>query len=72
MDVFSDLEKERIGVLMSNPQKYYELYVPKESDKINKMSEADMIRNSTTFKVGKVIMFVPIKIKLAIKKLMGK
>lgn len=72
MDVFTDLEKERIGVLMSNPQKYYDLYVPKESDKKNKMSEADMIRNSTTFKVGKVIMFVPIKIKLAIKKLMGK
>ena len=61
MSVFPPEDQERLGLLIANPGDFYYKYIL--------VNDAEVIRNSTTFKVGKIIMFIPIKIKLAIKKI---
>ena len=77
MDVFTELEQKKLKLILKSPQKYYEEYVlptlKKEGSEKKKSSrssaaerELEMIRNSTTYKVGKAIMFVPCALKRAV------
>ena len=68
MSVLSNLQKERIAFLIKYPHEYYlknVLNQSKDGDAANKLAE---IEASTTYKVGKIIMFVPKKIKNLIRR----
>lgn len=75
--LFSPLEREKLALLIKQPSEYYSKYVmaSKEMQKLTKENiklkkKLKDIETSTTFKVGKVIMFIPIKIKKLIKKML--
>lgn len=61
MSVFHPDDQEKLGLLIKSPGDFYYKYIL--------VNDAEVIRNSTTFKVGRIIMFIPIKIKLTIKKI---
>lgn len=68
MSVFTEFQQRQIAFLIKSPSDYYLKNV------LNCNSDAERrlrdIENSTTFKVGKIVMFVPILIKDSIKKLL--
>lgn len=77
-DVFTALEWKKIMMILENPEEYLDKYASKsgnnlpfqqggsrfarqEADLLRR--ELDMIKNSTTYKVGKIIMAVPCALK---------
>lgn len=77
-DVFTALEWKKITMILENPEEYLDKYASKsgnnlpfqqggsrfarqEADLLRR--ELDMIKNSTTYKVGKIIMAVPCTLK---------
>ena len=78
--LFSPAERVKLTILIKQPYDYYLKYVigngnSKEVQKLtaeNKKLKKKLkdIETSTTFKVGKIVMFIPIKIKKLIKKMM--
>lgn len=77
-DVFTALEWKKITMILENPEEYLDKYASKsgnnlpfqqggsrfarqEADLLRR--ELDMIKNSTTYKVGKIIMAVPCALK---------
>ena len=65
-DCYTESEWNVLQQLMNDPEEYYyKNYAPKDqSKKIAEISsELDAIKNSTTYKVGKIIMYVPCKLK---------
>ena len=76
MNLFTPHAREKVGLLLKDPTGYYLKYALYEGETGNAVRKAksakrkeEEIRNSTTFKVGKAVMFVPITVKDAIKKI---
>lgn len=72
--LFTPLQQEKLAFLIKNPSDYYVKYILDNNQKLKKQKEKaekklKAIESSTTFKVGKIIMFIPISIKKAIKKI---
>ena len=58
---------------MKHPEDFYLKYVlydPAQQKSMKATKKLKEVQNSTTFKVGKAVMFIPIAIKKALKKLM--
>lgn len=87
LEVFTENEQKKLALLIYRPKEFYQKYVVEEEKKkaaqakpaqksAAKPSAAEKrlreIENSTTFKVGKIVMFLPIAVKKAIKRLLGK
>lgn len=70
MSVFTSHQQKRLAFLIKNPSDYYLKYVLYNSSRAEQ--RLIEIENSTTFKVGKIIMFIPASIKDALKKLLNK
>lgn len=70
LSLFSNFQQKQLAFLIKSPSDYYVKYV------LNNGSDAEQrllaIEKSTTFKVGKIVMFIPISIKKALKKLLNK
>lgn len=70
-DMFTELEWKKMTMILEHPEKYLEEYVktPAGANKISQREadqlrrELEMIKNSTTYKVGKLIMAIPCGIK---------
>ena len=69
MSIFTPTQQERLSFLMKNPSDYYLKYVLKVKNNSKAEKKLKEIKNSTTFKVGKIVMFIPISIKKALKKI---
>lgn len=80
MSLFTVFEQEKLALLMKRPEDYYYRFCLYGSDAEKKISEYEKklqkaekrikeLENSTTFKVGKIIMFLPIAMKKALKKI---
>lgn len=62
-DEFTDLEWSRLKLIMENPAEYFMIYGrPTESPK-KVQDELNAVKGSTTFKVGKAVMALPIAVK---------
>ncbi len=69
--LFTELEWKKMTMILEHPEQYLETYVKepggdsrisqREADRLR--NELDMIKNSTTYKVGKLIMAVPCGLK---------
>lgn len=70
MSVFTNHQQNRLAFLMKNPSDYYLKYVLYNSSRAEQ--RLIDIENSTTFKVGKIVMFIPVTIKDALIKLLNK
>ena len=73
MNVFTPRTQERLGLLIKDPEGYYQKYAlfegTSEAAKVRKLEkELSEVRKSTTFKVGKALMFLPRSIKRGLKK----
>lgn len=75
--LFSLKSSEKLRLLIKQPSEYYSKYVvsSKEMQKLVKENlrlkkKLKDIENSTTFKAGKIIMFIPVKLKKLIKNLL--
>ena len=73
MNVFTPRTQERFGLLVKDPEGYYQKYAlfegTSEAAKVKKLEkELSDVRKSATFRVGKALMFVPRSIKRSIKK----
>lgn len=75
LELFTRTDKKKLLLLMEDPKKYYEEYGVYETNKEGlslRETAAERrcreIENSTTYKVGKMVMFLPIKIKKMLKK----
>ena len=76
--IFSPVQREKIVFLIKQPSDYYLKYVlygsesklVRKNEKLEK--ELKNIKSSTTYKVGKAIMFIPVQIKKRIRKLLKK
>ena len=75
--LFSLKSSEKLRLLIKQPSEYYSKYVvaSKEMQKLVKENlrlkkKLKDIENSTTFKAGKIIMFIPVKLKKLIKSLL--
>ena len=73
--LFTSLEWNKLSVLMADPDKFYALYIMMpmeyrmaEENYRNAERELQEIRNSTTFKIGKLIMYIPCRLKEYLKK----
>lgn len=68
-DDFTQLEWSRLSMIMEKPDEYYNQNVKnaaaakKKKDPSSAQKELEAIKNSTTYKVGKVIMKVPCAVK---------
>lgn len=81
MSLFSKLEQEKLALMAKNPGDYYLKYwlydgptsnAIRKYEKKAKRAEKKLhdIESSTTFKVGKIIMFIPVSVKRVIKRLL--
>ncbi|MDO5539800.1 MAG: glycosyltransferase [Eubacteriales bacterium] len=81
MSLFTKLEQEKLAFMMKQPGDYYLKYCLYGADISKKMQSCEKklekaekrvkeLENSTTFKVGRIIMFIPIAIKKALKKIL--
>ena len=73
MNVFTPRTQERFGLLIKDPEGYYQKYAlfegTSEAAKVRKLEkELSEVRKSTTFKVGKALMFLPRSIKRGLNK----
>lgn len=75
--VFAVTEWEKLMFMISDPNGFYiKYYLQSKQERIlqrklkKAQKEVAKVKESTTFKVGKVIMYIPIKIKRGIKKLL--
>ena len=73
MNVFTPRTRERINLLIKDPNGYYQKYALFEgkstADQVRKLErELNEVRKSTTFKIGKAVMFLPRSIKKKIVK----
>lgn len=73
MNVFTPRTQERFGLLVKDPEGYYQKYAlfegTSEAAKVRKLEkELSEVRKSTTFKVGKALMLLPRSIKRGFKK----
>lgn len=67
-DIFTDLEWKKMTLILNSPEEFYKEYVEKKATKTPALKsraqqELDDIKNSTTYKVGKMIMYIPCAIK---------
>lgn len=70
--LFTKTEWERIKFMIKNPTAYYQKYELSTAagrKLANVQKRLKEVENSTTFKVGKIVMFIPVSIKKALKKL---
>ncbi len=73
MSIFTPRTQERFGLLVKDPEGYYQKYAlfegNSEAAKVRKLEkELSDVRKSATFKVGRALMFVPRSIKRSLKK----
>ena len=73
LSVFTPKTREKISLLIKDPSGYYQKYALFEggsaSDTIKKLErELNEVKRSTTFKIGKAMLFVPRSIKRKLKK----
>ena len=73
MSVFTPRTRERLSLLIKDPNGYYQKYALFEgnsaTDQIKKLErELSDVKKSTTFKIGKAMLFVPRSIKKKIVK----
>ena len=73
MSIFTPRTQERFGLLVKDPEGYYQKYAlfegNSEAAKVRKLEkELNDVRKSATFKVGRALMFVPRSIKRSLKK----
>lgn len=73
MSVFTPRTQERFGLLVKDPEGFYQKYAlfegNSEAAKVKKLEkELSDVRKSATFKVGKALMFVPRRIKRGLRK----
>ncbi len=71
-DIFTELEWKKLSLIMDKPDDYLKLYVKdtaaaatlaEKSKLASVQAELNSIKNSTTYKVGKIIMAVPCALK---------
>ena len=67
--LFSDMNRKRLDMLLANPEAFYHLECV--SGTTNLERRVAELENSTTMKVGRIVMYIPIKIKKFIRR-MGK
>lgn len=65
--VFDDGKLKKLDLLMANPEAFYHMECINGTSKLEK--RVFELENSTTYKVGKIVMYIPIKIKRFLKKL---
>ena len=65
-EIFPDADRERLDLLLADPELFYVSYCSKTNAKMKKRVEE--LENSTTWKVGRVITCIPRKIKKTVKK----
>lgn len=77
MKLFNSTEQKKIEMLISQPKAFYKKYVidaEKKKKTASKVSSSqkrlEEIENSTTYQVGKIVMFFPIAVKKALRKLL--
>ena len=73
VNLFTPRTQERFGLLIKDPEGYYQKYALFEgkstADQVRKLErELNEVRKSTTFKIGKAVMFLPRSIKKRIVK----
>ena len=73
LSVFTDNTREKINLLMKDPDGYYQKYALFEgsssTDTIKKLErELRDVRHSASFKLGKAILFLPRSIRKKIRK----
>jgi glycosyltransferase involved in cell wall biosynthesis len=62
-NLFSPNEWSRLMSLIDNPENYYMVFYRLGQSTLNTKAELDNLRNSTTYKVGRLIMYLPCRIK---------
>jgi hypothetical protein len=74
MSLFTPLTQDKLALLIKHPEDYYLKYVLKvKSQKKSKADkELNKIKNSTTYKVGYVLLYIPTHIKYFFKKMLRK
>ncbi len=73
--VFKEKERDRLRMLISHPEDYYLkycLYDAPAKQLMKSQKRVKELEESTTYKVGKIVMFIPISIKKGLKKMTGK
>lgn len=76
LSIFSPKEREKLALLIKHPSDFYLKYALFDTD-VNKLmrknekleKKLEEIKSSTTYKAGRVVMFIPIAIKKLIKKM---
>lgn len=69
---FQRHEWDQIRFLINSPEDFYYKYYLKSAKTRKLEKRVKELENSTTFKVGKIVMFIPVSIKKAVKKLFRK
>ena len=65
-EIFPDADRERLDLLLADPELFYVSYCSNTNAKMKKRVEE--LENSTTWKVGRVITCIPRKIRKTVKK----
>jgi len=70
LGLFSAYEQGRIMLLIKEPETFYQSYSLGNAKERKLEKENKELKGSTTYKMGKIVMFIPIKIKKALKRLL--
>ncbi len=68
INVFSAIEWEKLQFLIKDPMAFYNKYYVQTRREVLLEKRVKELETSTTYRVGKAIMFIPIKLKRIIKK----
>lgn len=65
-DIFAKADREKLDLLLADPEVFYMTYCSNTNIKMKKRVEE--LESSTTWKVGKAIMYLPRQVKIRLKK----
>lgn len=65
-DIFAKADREKLDLLLADPEVFYMTYCSNTNVKMKKRVEE--LESSTTWKVGKAIMYLPRQVKIRLKK----
>ena len=65
-DIFTKADREKLDLLLADPEVFYMTYCSNTNVKMKKRVEE--LESSTTWKVGKAIMYLPRQVKIRLKK----
>ena len=60
---FTEREWQSISFLMNEPESYYTVNILRSRKEKTLESELNSIKKSTTYKIGRLVMYIPCKIK---------